>query len=318
MGTSNRSNRKSSATFKFILISIVLFILQQFFASLMWSPPSHHNHTVAKVAAVSHAQKEFYIKHGKFNKSDSNLDSIAMVGGNLPNWYQLEMKDIDRKLIVAVRHKSPKDDKEKSSFGIIQVLKSEQIQQSKQKNQVQWQNLQILSVICKSEKSGIPLPSDIELANFSVDGTSLKENRCPVGYTQESTDWERVHLPTSNIYRILAEQYETYEHQKKFAGNLPSTPNFITTNTDNYHYQIQANAKQLIVSAQPKSFEDPSDWTYLAIIEVKDGKRKDPFNRRYCRSETPNISIPTIAAIAKLSKDCPAGYKWHFNAGSRS
>ena len=156
------------------------------------------------------------------------------------------------------------------------------------------------SFICSSEKLGTPLPTDIELIKVS--------NECPVGYTQHSKENFSVHVPKSNTYNILKEQFKIYERQQKFTEDLSGTPGLIMTNPEQYRYRIQATARQVIISAQPKSFKDPSDWTYLAITEVEDSKIKNSFTR-YCESEIPNIPIPNIPDIAKLSKDCPTGYK---------
>ena len=68
----------------------------------------------------------------------------------------------------------------------------------------------------------------------------------------------------------------------------------------------------MIVSARPKSNQDPSNWTYLAIAK-EDINRKYSFIEIYCESPIANIAIPNIADITKLSKDCPAGYKKYYS-----
>ncbi|WP_295617599.1 hypothetical protein, partial [Chamaesiphon sp. GL140_3_metabinner_50] len=198
------------------------------------------------------------------------------------------------------RHESPQDDIEKTTFGTIQVLKSQEIRQPNTKSQ--WQYLELVSSICQSEKLGTPLPSDLQLAS--------KADRCPIGYKlAERKVTTRSHQPQININFILMEQRRIYQSKGKFTKNIIGTPNFVKVNPEQYDYRIQTTPKQIIVSAQPKSFKDTRNWTYLAISKVnpKIENKYSQITDLYCESEKQNISIPTPSELDK-DKGCPVGY----------
>ncbi len=138
--------------------------------------------------------------------------------------------------------------------------------------------------------------------------TSLKKNNCPNGYVQFTGSLFREHVAGNNVVSILDRQVDTYRKQQKFTKDTTLPPSFIQLDPEIYSYQIQVTPKQAIVSARPKSNQDPSNWTYLAIAK-EDINRKSSFIQIYCGSPIANIAIPNIAETTKLSKNCPTGYK---------
>jgi hypothetical protein len=287
-----------------LVLLALLYICFAIFAVFSFQP-SPKKRVLQTINLTLLTEKSYYLERGKFTENYDEL-AIGVITNDSPKKpYDFQLRDLGDNFIVVARHESPQDDIEKTTFGTIQVLKSQEIRQLNTKSQ--WQYLEIVSSICQSEKLGTPLPSDLQLAS--------KADRCPIGYKLSDRKVTRSHQPQTNINFVLVEQRRTYKSKGKFTKNITETPNFIKVNPEQYDYRIQTTPKQIIVSAQPKSFQDPRNWTYLAISKVdRSIKNKDSqITNLYCESEKQNIPIPTSSELDKIDKGCPVGYKQHHN-----
>jgi hypothetical protein len=157
-----------------LLLSPFLVGIPIVYQMIMWDPSQNKNFQYVNL--ILERQERYFVEHGKFFEQSSNLVSESY----LPTNYQMEIQNTSKKLIVSIRHKSFKEDKRKTSFGIINILNAKQIKQSNEKNKVQnkvqWQELKMLSFTCIGEKIGTLLPDNIAIAKVS--------NICPAGYKQ--------------------------------------------------------------------------------------------------------------------------------------
>ena len=302
----SRSPKSQDSIGKFILIVLVApFILPVLFGivEIIVFQPSPKKYVLQTTNLILRTEKSHYLENNKFTENYDDL-AIGVITNDSPKKsYDFQLRDLGDNFIVVARHESPKDDIEKTTLGTIQVLKSQEIRQPNKKNQ--WQYVEIVSSICQSEKLGTPLPSDLQLTSQAA--------RCPIDYKLSDRSVTKSHLPQTNIDFVLIEQRRIYKSQGKFTKDVTGTPNFVKVNPEQYHYRIQTTPKQIIVSAQPKSFQDPRNWTYLAIskVERKIRNQELQITDLHCESEKQNIPIPTPSELDEMNEDCPVGYKHH-------
>ncbi|WP_310481407.1 hypothetical protein [Chamaesiphon sp. VAR_48_metabat_403] len=245
-------------------------------------------------------QYEYYKTHAKFSENINNLNDASELLDLFEKGYQTETQADTNSAITAAIDPSSENN---NTFGVIKILKSKYISKK-----VGFQYAEGLYFLCSSGKGGTLLPSKMQFANMVSSITSLKNNNCPNGYVQIAGSIFREHLAGNNIMVLLNRQINVYGEQQKFIKETTLPPSFIQIEPEIYSYQIQVTPKQAIVSARPKSNQDPSNWTYLAIAK-EDINQKSSFIQLYCESPIANIAIPNIADTTKFSKDCPTGYK---------
>ncbi len=311
MSLSPESKQKLSVTskaisnlFKISIIGIAakfMFIfLQDGYLFVTHTPPDPP-YVNREIYRILRHQKNFYIEHGRFaNKyADLSTEDAKLSQAN----FEVEMKVVKNKLIVYVHDKFKNKGIEKTSFGIVNPIKQKHDQLSNQDSNFYQERF--LSLVCSSENRGISQPTDIQFNKIS--------DQCPSGYNQYFANRDTEYLPAFNIRSILEWQFKIYRNKRKFTESLPRDPDFfIASDPEKYQYQIQSEAEKTIVIAQPKLSENNLKWkTYLVIATVNTNQKKI-FTTRYCESEIKKVTIPTISDIAKLSKDCPTGYRPQF------
>jgi hypothetical protein len=255
---------------------------------------------LGSIERVFFRQYEYYRDRAKFSENINNLNDSLELLDLFEKGYQIETQaNINSAIITALDPSSENN----NIFGVIRILKSKYISKK-----VGFQYVEGLYFLCSSGNGGTPLPSKMQFANMVSSITSLKKNNCPNGYVQFTGSIFREHVAGNNVMSILNRQVNTYREQQKFTKDTTLPSSFIQLDPEIYSYQIQVTPKQAIVIARPKSNQDPSNWTYLAIAK-EDIDRKYSFIKIYCESPIDNIAIPNIADITKFSKDCPTGYK---------
>ena len=181
-------NSKLSRFQKLVLLSYVpisslisLSLITFVFIPFSLHDTGYENAVKEQIKKIIDEQKENYKYTGNFTSKYSELPDKKRY---IARSYKVEIKTKSNQLIIAIRHSSLKKDREKTSFGIINILRFKQIHNLNsnqlKRNKIKWQYLDMESFVCSSEKIGTPLPSDIELTNIS--------DKCPVGYIQHSID----------------------------------------------------------------------------------------------------------------------------------
>ena len=312
MNTPPESEQKSLAIPKFIsnffkivivgiLGKLVFDFLKDGYLFVTYSPPEPP-HTSREIYKILRHQKSFYIEHNRFTKKYTDLSVDDARFSQID--FEVEMQNMGNRLFVYVHNKSKNKTKEKTSFGIITPIESNQSQQLTPYKKLHHEYF--MSLVCSSDVRGTPLPRGLEITQFS--------ERCPVGYTKYTVDRDVEYLPIFNMRSILNQQVKIYTLHQKFEEDIPTDSDiFIASKSDKYYYQIYSKAEQLIVIARPKTSEKASNlMTYLAIVQVNTNQGKS-FIVRYCKSETAKIVIPSISLdTIKLYKGCPVGYRPQF------
>ena len=264
----------------------------------------------AKIKIFFNEQESNYRDSGKFIKRQNETLTNNQ---NLQSYYKkIAATKLDR-IIATTRSENLTGNRRKFFLGFIDVVRAKKIQQpnlgNTNRNEIQWQYLDIKSFICESNERGVDIPGSTVL--------DLVSDRCPTGYTQVFNKNFRINVAKSNIDLILHEQKKRYNLNKKFTEDFLKTPGFITTDPEPYQYRVQSSGKQIIISAKPKSYKNSLDLTYLNIAIATDNKAtRRQYIYQYCESEVPNISIPRYLDISKIGfsenrqnfKSCPTGY----------
>jgi hypothetical protein len=241
--------------------------------------------------------------------------------------FNVKIRNYAGRAVVAIQNDSSEQDKYKISFGTIKLVRSKLAQplsdRDREKNTILWHYLDTLSFLCTSDRLGTPLPKNKELDRV-IDS-------CPIGYTKSSEREGGFNLVRHNLVTIRMMQEGYYEQHHKFmtdfaefekfaVDNSRQYATFIRVSQDPYQYNFRANGKQLVITAQPKLFEDPFlNTTYLRMSSATGTVKYWPHVYTYCESKVQNIPIPTDEDISKISlnqerqsvkylENCPAGY----------
>jgi hypothetical protein len=287
--------------------------------------------TDEEIKRILREQDSIYYMKGKF--ADQYSD-IPQENNKSPLKFNVKIRSQENRAIVTVQDTSPDRDKYKTSFGVIKVVRAKPAQalsnSDRDKNRVFWHYLDTISFLCTSNRPGTPLPNNRQLDRVV--------NNCPSGYIKNSGYDKRPErenkfiLVRHNLVTIRMLQEAYYKQHRKFMtdfnefekfalANSGNYSDFIKVKQDPYHYNFRANGKQLVITAQPKSFiKSPSlsNVTYLRISSATGTSEHWPHLYTYCQSNKPNIPIPTDEEISKIGlsqerhafylENCPAGY----------
>jgi hypothetical protein len=281
------------------------------------------NKAKGEIGRILREQESIYYKQGKF--VDRYSDIAQEKNSSSPKFNVKIRSHIDR-AIVAIQNESSEQDKYKTSFGLIKLVRSKQAQSlsdsSQEKHKILWHYLDTISFLCTSNQTGTPLPKNRDLDRVI--------NNCPNGYTKNSEEKGRFNLAKHNLTTIRMMQEGYYEQHHKFMTDFAELEKFSIENSrryrsfirvkqDLYKYSFRANGKQLVMAAQPKSFKDSlSNTTFLRMSSATGTIQNWPHVYTYCESNMPNIPIPTDEDITKIGlskthyvyylENCPAGY----------
>jgi Type IV pilin-like G and H, putative len=282
------------------------------------------NKAKEEIERILREQNSIYYKQGKFVSQYSNIPQEK--NRSLPK-FNVKIRNYAGRAVVAIQNDSSEQDKYKISFGTIKLVRSKRAQplsdRDREKNTILWHYLDTLSFLCTSDRLGTPLPKNKELDRV-IDS-------CPIGYTKSSEREGGFNLVRHNLVTIRMMQEGYYEQHHKFmtdfaefekfaVDNSRQYATFIRVSQDPYQYNFRANGKQLVITAQPKLFEDPFlNTTYLRMSSATGTVKYWPHVYTYCESKVQNIPIPTDEDISKISlnqerqsvkylENCPAGY----------
>jgi type II secretory pathway pseudopilin PulG len=263
-----------------------------------------------EIGRVLREQNSIYYKQGEF--IDRYSDIPQEKNRSSPKFNVKIRSHIDR-AIVAIQNESSEQDKSKTSFGLIKLVRSKQAQplsdSSQEKNKILWHYLYTISFLCTSNQTGTALPKNRDLDRVI--------DRCPTGYTKSSVIEHEYDLAKDNLVTIRMTQEAYYQRHNRFITDFAEFEKFtietsrrysslIKVKQDPYQYDFQVNGKILFITAQPKYFTNPlSNVTYLRISSATGTDKNWPFVHTFCESKIKNIPIPTNV---HYTGSCPAGY----------
>jgi Type IV pilin-like G and H, putative len=263
-----------------------------------------------EIGRILREQKSTYYKQGKF--VDRYSDILQEKNSSSPKFNVKIISHTDR-TIVAIQNESSEQDKYKTSFGLIKIVRSKQAQplsdSSKEKNKILWHYLDTISFLCTSNQIGTPLPKNRDLDRVI--------DRCPTRYTKSSVIEHEYDLAKDNLVTIRMTQEAYYQRHHRFMTDFAEFEKFtietsrrysslIKVKQDPYQYNFQVNGKVLLITAQPKYFTNPlSNVTYLRISSATGADKNWPFVHTFCESKIKNILIPMNIHD---TGSCPAGY----------
>ena len=263
-----------------------------------------------EIGRVLREQNSIYYKQGEF--IDRYSDISQEKNRSSPKFNVKIISYTDR-AIIAIQNESSEQDKYKTSFGLIKLVRSKQAQplsdSSQEKNKVLWHYLDTISFLCTSNQTGTALPKNRDLDRVI--------DRCPTGYTKSSVIEHEYDLAKDNLVTIRMTQEAYYQRYHRFMTDFAELEKFtietsrrysslIKVKQDPYQYNFQVNGKVLLITAQPKYFTNPlSNVTYLRISSATGADKNWPFVHTFCESKIKNILIPMNIHD---TGSCPAGY----------